>query len=99
MENKTLLIVVGVLLVYLLFIRKPASKTYVPAAAAGALKSPKPAVPQPTTAQIAVADGIKAAPQVIKALGSFLSSDSSSSDDSDSAASTDDLDSILSSSD
>lgn len=91
MENKTLLIVVGAILVYLLFIRKGATKVVVPVAAAGALQSPKPAVPQPTTGQIAIAAGIKAAPQAIKALGSFLSDDSSSdSDDSDSAAFSDD---------
>lgn len=95
MENKTLLIVVGALLVYFLFIRKKATKVVVPVAAAGALQTPKPAVPQPTTAQIAIAAGIKAAPQAIQALGSFLSSDSSSSDDTDSASNTDDLDSIL----
>lgn len=93
MENKTMWIVVGALLIYFLFIRKGATKVVVPAAAAAALQTPKPAIPQPTTAQVAIAAGIKVAPQAIQSLGSFLSSDSnSSSDDSDSAAFSDDSD-------
>ncbi len=91
MENKTLLIAIGAVLLYFLFIRKSTTKVVVPVAAAGALQTPKPAIPQPTTAQVALSAGIAAAPQAIKALGSFYSSDSSDdSSDSDSASFSDD---------
>lgn len=77
-ENKTVMIVVGLVLVYLLFLRKP---TTVVASTGYPISptSPKPAMPQPSTAQVALAAGIKAAPQAIKALGSFFNSDDDSS--------------------
>lgn len=80
MENKTVLIVVALVLAYLLFIRKPTARV-VAGVSPGVVPnptSPKPAMPQPSTAQIALAAGINAAPQAIQAIGSFFSNDDTS---------------------
>ncbi len=93
-ENKTVLIVVVVVLAYLLFIRKPTARV-VAGVSPGVVPnptSPRPAIAQPSTAQVALAAGINAAPQAIQAIGSFFSSDDTSSSgfDDSSASFSDD---------
>lgn len=91
MENKTTLyIVVALVLAYVLFLRKPGKAVAPTSVIAKPAPAPKPAV-QPTTGQVVAAAAISAAPQAIRALGSFFNSgDNSSSDDFDSAAFSDD---------
>lgn len=89
-ENKTLLIVVGAILVYMLVLRRPAG-VVVPAGASylGKPIAPKPAMPQASVSQQLAAAAIKSAPSIFKSLGSFFSSDDG--DDDSSAFSEDDF--------
>lgn len=86
MENRTVIIVIALVLAYLLFLRKP---TLVRAGVGGSVspvitpKSPSPAIPNPSTGQIVAAAAIKNAPQILSALGSFLSDDSAAGGGSD----------------
>jgi hypothetical protein len=92
MENKTVLIVVALVLAYLLFLRKPSYGAV--GGMGGAVPkpiSPKPATPNNTvsTGGAIAAAAISAAPSILSSLGSFFSSDNNS-DYSDSAAFSDD---------
>lgn len=86
MDSKMLWVLVAAAAVYFLFIRKKTAlvigATSTSAALPNAYLSPKPAMPQPTTAQVAIAAGIKAAPSLLSSLGSLFSSD----DDVDTSA-------------
>ena len=80
MDNKTVLVLIVVVGAFIYLTRKKSvvvgGGAYGPTSAAAVAYTPtKPAIPQPTTGQVALAAGIGAAPQIISALGSFFSSD------------------------
>jgi hypothetical protein len=80
MDNKVLLALIVVVGAFIFLNRKKTvvvgGNAYGPASAAAVAYTPtKPAIPQPSTGQVALAAGISAAPQIISALGSFFSND------------------------
>lgn len=88
MDNKVVLALIVVVGAFIFLNRKKTvvvgGGAYGPTSAAGVAYTPtKPAMPNPSTGQIALAAGIGAAPQVISALGSFFSdnNDVDTSDD------------------
>ncbi len=90
MDNKVVLVLIAIVGLFLLTRKKSAvlvgGGAYGPTSAAGVAYTPtKPAMPNPSTGQIALAAGISAAPQIISALGSFFSdnNDVDTSDDFD----------------
>lgn len=93
MENRTIIIVIALVLAYMLFLRKP---TLSRAGVGGSVspiitpKSPSPAIPNPSTGQIVAAAAIQNAPQILSALGSFLSDDSGGGGSDDSYSYSDD---------
>jgi hypothetical protein len=88
MDNKVLLALIVVVGAFIFLNRKKTvvvgGGAYGPTSAAAVAYTPtKPAIPQPSTGQVALAAGIQAAPQIISALGSFFSdnNDVDTSDD------------------